>query len=128
MIHHTDVQMRFADTDALGHINNRSHVVYAEIARLDFFRAIGASVKSLILARIAVDFRAQAIYNQVISVETKVARVGNASVTLTQAVLADGAVVADVESVVVHFDYDVNRSSPWPNTDRSALERYTTRS
>ena len=121
MIHHTTVQMRFADTDALGHVNNRSHVVYAEIARLDFFRALGASVQTLILARIAVDFRAQTTYNQNISVDTTVARVGITSVKLMQAVVADGKIVADIESVVVHFDYAQNRPSPWSDGERNAF-------
>ena len=31
-VHRTPVQMRFADTDALGHVNNGSFVLYAEIA------------------------------------------------------------------------------------------------
>ena len=33
--HRTDIQMRFGDTDALGHVNNASYASYAEVARLE---------------------------------------------------------------------------------------------
>ena len=36
-VHRTDIQVRFGDTDALGHVNNASFAAYAELARLDFF-------------------------------------------------------------------------------------------
>ena len=57
--HHTPMQLRFADTDALGHINNGSFVVYAETARLTFLNQILDASRSSILAHIAVDFRQQ---------------------------------------------------------------------
>ncbi len=38
MPYRTDIQVRFADTDALGHVNNSAFAHYAEHARIEFFQ------------------------------------------------------------------------------------------
>lgn len=124
IVHRTPIQMRFADTDALGHVNNGSFVIYAESARLDFFRALGSDVKSLILARIAVDFRKQVRFNSVVTVDTWIGRVGNTSVTLHQTVNANDEPAAEVESVVVRFDYEAQKPSPWTEETSKVMARY----
>lgn len=123
--HRTDIQVRFADTDAQGHLNNGSYAIYAETARLTFFRSLGKDVASLILARLAIDFRRQVKFGAKVSVDTWVERVGNTSVTLHHAMLADDEVAADVQSVVVRFDYATQRPTPWSANMRAALDAHT---
>lgn len=123
-VHRVDVQMRFADTDALGHVNNGSFIVYAETGRLEFLRVLGSAVRSLILAHIAADFRRQVLFGAAVQVETWVAGVGRTSVTLMQTVRANGEVAAEVRSVVVSFDYAAQRPTPWSAESRAALEAY----
>lgn len=122
--HRVAIQLRFADTDALGHVNNGSFTVYAETGRLEFLRALGTDVRALILAHLAVDFRRQVRFGAAVAVETWVERVGTTSVTLCQAVRADGLVAAEVRSVVVCFDYAAQRPTPWPDDARRALAAY----
>ena len=122
--HRAAVQMRFADTDALGHVNNGSFVVYVEHGRLEFLRDAGAEVRALILAHLAVDFRRQVTFGQALSVATWVERIGTTSVTLRQAVLADDVVAAEARSVVVSFDYAAQRPAPWSAAARGVLERF----
>ena len=126
-VHRVEVQMRFADTDALGHINNGSFVIYAETARLEFLKVLGSAVRSLILAHLSIDFRQQVRFGEPIEVETWVERVGTTSVTMRQAVLASGATAAEVRSVVVYFDYDAQRPQPWSPALRAALTEYIAR-
>jgi acyl-CoA thioester hydrolase len=123
-VHHTSVQMRFADTDAMGHVNNGSFVVYAETGRIDFMKALGAVDRSFILAHLAVDFRRQVRFRESIDVESWVEKIGTSSMTLRQAIRADGTVAADVRAVVVSFDYAANRSRPWTAELRRAMEGY----
>ena len=125
--HRTEIQVRFADTDAQGHLSNVSYAGYAETARLAFFRDLGAGVGGLILARLAIDFRRQVRFGERVVVETWVERVGNTSATLRHAVRADGALAADVDSVVVRFDYTVQRPAPWTAELREALGRHVVR-
>ena len=122
--HRTDVQLRFGDTDALGHVNNASFATYAEIARLDFLQRFGGSVRSLILASLYLDFRRQVKLGDTVYVETWVEKLGSSSVTLAQSICANGEKAADVKSVVVYFDYQNQRSRPLMPEMRSALEPF----
>jgi acyl-CoA thioester hydrolase len=123
-VHTAEIQMRFADTDALGHINNGSFIIYAETGRLEFLKVLGSAVRSLILAHLAIDFRRQVRFGEPVAVETWVEAVGNSSVTMRQIVRASGAVAAEVRSVVVYFDYEAQRSQPWTPALRAALAEY----
>ena len=120
-VHHTDVQMRFADTDALGHVNNGSFVLYAETARLQFLADLGTEVASLILAHLAIDFRRQVLFGERIVVDSWIERIGTSSVTILHAIRAGDAVAAEVRSVVVSFDYEAQRARPWTDAMREAL-------
>jgi len=122
--HRIDIQVRFGDTDALGHINNASFAAYTEVGRLDFLSRIGESVKSLILATLYIDYRKQVGWRDTVSVETWVEKLGNSSITLLQTIYANDKRAADVRSVVVHFDYANNRSRPLTPEMRVALEPF----
>jgi acyl-CoA thioester hydrolase len=122
--HRTPVQMRFADTDALGHVNNGSFILYAETARLQFLADLGSEVGALILAHLAVDFRSQVLFGEPIAVDSWVERIGASSVTILHAVRAGDRVAAEVRSVVVSFDYAAQRARPWPDAMRAALARH----
>ena len=120
-VHRTNVQVRFGDTDALGHVNNASFASFAELARLDFLHRFGGSVRSLILASLYIDFRRQVGFTDEVYVETAVEKVGTSSVTLAQAIFAGGERAADVRSTVVYFDYSNNRSRPLTDEMRAAV-------
>jgi acyl-CoA thioester hydrolase len=123
-VHRTEIQVRLADTDALGHVNASRYAEYAEAGRLGFFAELGQAVGSLILAHLSIDFRAQVRFGQPISVETRVERLGQSSVTLRQLVIAGGQLAADMLSVVVLFDYDRQRSRGIPAGLRERLALY----
>lgn len=116
--------MRFSDTDALGHLNNGSFAVYAEIARIEFLGLLGDTRRAMILARLEVDFRRQVHYGESVEVETWIERVGTTSVTMRHVIWAVGAPAADVRAVVVHFDYEAQRPRPWTTAQRDALQPY----
>ncbi len=106
--HETEIQVRFSDTDALGHVNNASFAQYSEIGRLSFGNDTGQLVTSLILARLAIDFRAQINLGDRVIVRTWVERIGRSSVTMKQTILANDRIAADIGCVIVYFDYATN--------------------
>ena len=115
------IQLRFGDTDKLGHINNAAYASYAEVGRLEFLRSLGIEAPSLILARLAIDFRRQVVLDDECFITTRVVRVGNSSIVLEQTLTANGEVAADFEAVIVWFDYQQQRPARVPNPVRSAL-------
>jgi acyl-CoA thioester hydrolase len=126
MIYRTDIQVRFNDTDALGHLNNTSFALYAEQARVEFFRSLGMGRITLILAHISLDFRKQVKFGDKVYVETRVEKIGNTSVTLSQTIFSNGDLATEVRSVVVLFDYDAQKPKSISDELRTRLEDYQT--
>lgn len=118
------IQVRFGDTDALGHVNNASFAAYVEVARLDFLTLFGKSVRSLILASLYIDFRRQVRFDEAVHVETRIQRIGTSSITLEQTVFAMGQRAADARSTVVYFDYANGKSRELTAEMRESLAPY----
>lgn len=116
-----EVQVRFADTDRLGHVNNAAFASYAELGRIELLRRVRWDDNGPILARLAIDFVAQVRLDMRVVVTTRVVRIGRKSITLHQEVLADGQVAASIDSVVVWFDYASQRPITVPDAVRVAL-------
>lgn len=124
MTHTLPVQLRFRDTDRFGHVNNAVFATYAEMARVDFMYGLDPPPGGMILARLEIDFRRQLHLGQSVEIATDVARIGTSSVTLAQRLLADDALVAEIGSVVVVFDYARQATRPVDDGLRAALEAY----
>jgi acyl-CoA thioester hydrolase len=124
MTYRTDIQVRFNDTDALGHLNNTAYALYAEQARVMFFHSLGMEKITLILAHISLDFRKQVTFGDSVYVETKVEKIGNSSVTLLQNVFANNVLAVETKSVVVLFDYEAQKPKKIPNDLRRGLETF----
>ena len=116
-----DIQMRFRDTDRLGHVNNATVATYAEIGRLEYFRAAGANLTSMILARLALDFRRQIYLGQSVQIDTRTLRISTSSITIRQQALAARDVATALESVIPCFASHAPRPAPAPGRPRSML-------
>lgn len=132
MQHETNITVRFGETDLLGHVNNASYFSYLEHARVEFFKALSSDEGyqydkwQFILATIKCDFLKQAYFDQELTIDTKVSRIGNKSFTLKQPIYdkETGKLVADGESVIVYFDFDEQTSKPIPEVLRRRLKEY----
>jgi len=116
--------MRFADTDAYGHVNSTAFANYAEVARFDFTSCLGKSARMLILSNLSIDFRRQVTFGELLHVETWVERLGRTSITLGQAIHGDNKLAADVRSVIVHFDYATGEPRELTSEMRDALSPF----
>ncbi|HVX40004.1 MAG TPA: thioesterase family protein [Gemmatimonadaceae bacterium] len=122
--HRLEIQVRFGDTDALGHVNNAAYASYAELGRLEFLKMLGKHVTNLILASLYIDYRRQVQYDDRVHIETWIDSLGRSSMTIAQAIYANDQLAADVKSVVVHFDYGAGKSMPLADDMRAVLESY----
>lgn len=117
----TEIQVRFSDTDALGHLNNASYAAYAETARLDFLAKFGIGVSSIILAQLAIEYKKQILLGDPVSVRTRAVFLGNTSLTLEQYIVSREQIAARIRSVVVFFDYAAGRKRAIPADFRARL-------
>jgi acyl-CoA thioester hydrolase len=108
------IQPRFNDTDALGHINNTVLAVWFEGARDPLFRVFTPDLNPtdwrLILAKFSVEFHAELFYGQPVEIRTWVSRVGNSSFDVSQQAWQQDKLCASGVAVMVHYDF-VGKSS-----------------
>lgn len=123
----TEEVLRFADTDQNGHVNNSVFSVLCESGRVHLFasRLDGARPRDtfFVIARLAIDFRAELHYPGRVRTATWISRLGNSSIALQQAILSqDGTLAAQGESVCVLMDGPSRRPTPFPDGMRRAAE------
>lgn len=117
--HRTDIQLRFKDADAMGHINNANHFTYFELARIYYLREVlGKEInwkqEGIILARMTIDYKKPLLLNDQVHVMTRCIRAGNKSFDLEyllmKAEVESEMVVASGISVLVCYDYPNSKS------------------
>jgi len=125
--HEIEVYVRFSETDALGHVNNVSYLIYFEEARTKFFdEACGDKelAKHFISAAVTCDYLSQAYAAQTLKIETSVSRLGTKSFTVEHLLTEKetGRKLAKGTAVLVSFDYINQKTTSIPSELRSRLE------
>ncbi|WP_028312103.1 acyl-CoA thioesterase [Derxia gummosa] len=125
--HWSQDTLRFSDTDKLGHINNLATAAYCETGRAHFLKdLVGADLRPergvFVLARFAIDYRAEMHWPGTVEVGSAVSAVGRSSLTIVQGVFEDGRCTATAENVMVLIDVETRRSMPIPDELRASFE------
>ena len=123
-----DIEVRFRDLDAMGHVNNSVFFTYFEEGRKILFRNIfGNNSSRFILAHACCDYIKPAALNDQLTLFMKVGKIGTKSFEL-QYELTDrndtATVFAKGESIQVCFDYERNESIPVSDAFRNQLIEY----
>jgi acyl-CoA thioester hydrolase len=135
--HRVAIDVRFADTDAMGHVNNAVYLTYCEMARIRYWSDVTGEPlaaghhgsESLILAEARITYRAQVFHTDVVTVETRARHIGSSSFLLEHRLTAcepdgDPRLVAVSESVMVRFDYRVGRPARLDDRFVEAMETF----
>ncbi|MBT2688702.1 acyl-CoA thioesterase [Bacillus sp. ISL-47] len=128
-MHELQVNVRFGETDALGHINNTSYFIYLEEARVKYFETLGYSMDvkkwPFILASTKCDFLSQGYFNQILTIKTWVSRVGGKSFQLDHEIVCSqtNEVIARGHAIVVYFDFNKQESATIPDLLREGLRQ-----
>lgn len=124
----TDIQMRFADVDSLGHVNNVNQQHYFDLGKSDFFKEVlgvdrVSGSQGLITASTTTSYLGQTRLRDEVYVQTEIQKVGNKSMTLFQQLIdrASGEVRAESTSVMVAFNFDTQESISIPDQWRKSL-------
>ena len=133
------VEVRLADTDAMGHVNNAAYLTYVEIARVAYYEqvtgqplplGVHGSEEGMILAEIRMTYRSPAFYGETLTVESRVERIGRTSFQMVHRITAPESrygparLVAVADSTLVSYDYTDERPIPVPDEWRTAMSEY----
>jgi len=126
------VQVRFADMDALGHVNNATFLTYFEEARmaycLNLFPLDLDNVRSLnlILAEACVKFHAPARVADRLEVFCCISHIGNKSFQMDYRVLnaMTDMLICEGHTIQVMYDYEIGATMPVPEEMRKKIEQF----
>ena len=117
----TPIQIRFSDTDLVGHVNNVAYGYYFDTARMDYLEKVlniqldWRQGKVMVLVHIETDFFQSTSLYDIIEVTTRVVGIGNKSISMLQQLLdKDGQVKAESKSVLSTYDTVAKNSYPFP--------------
>ncbi len=137
------VQVRFCDTDMMGHINNVSVIAFLETARFEYMNRLrkiaeqegihSDSIFSIILAEITCVYRAQMFVNDVIQVGIRIPFFGERIFYFDYVIVAespsgDRRKTVDAQSVQVMYNYLDNKSIEVPDSFIKIVEKLEQRS
>ncbi len=123
------IEVRYGDTDALGHVNNATYLAYLEAARAGYYAAVAgrpfgtgpdAQRHVFVIAEARIAYRQPAFFGEPIVVEARVAWASRSSFGLEYRVVSEGGpiaparLIADGETSQVMFDVGAGRPTRIP--------------
>ncbi|HWH23822.1 MAG TPA: thioesterase family protein [Candidatus Limnocylindria bacterium] len=116
------IEVRFVDTDALGHVNNAVYLSFFEAARAGYYAAVAgapfgtgeaAAERTFVIAEARVTYRAPAFFGETVIVGCRFAWAGRSSFGLEYLVRAEASSVAPARPIAdgatVQVMYDLER-------------------
>jgi acyl-CoA thioester hydrolase len=101
--HRLEVRVYYEDTDLAGVVYYANYLKFLERGRTEALRAGGVDQSRLkaeagivfLVTRVELDYRASAVFDDLLTVETEAVEIGRASVVMAQRVLREGRVLAE---------------------------------
>lgn len=126
------MEVRWADMDSMGHVNNAVYFTYCESARMRYFDAVDMfehqeqESHGPALAAANLNFRQQVRYPAELEVGVRTVSLSRRSFELDYAIFRKGTeeVVADGSSVVAWVDYDAGKAIPLPQALRESIQHF----
>jgi len=124
-----DIEVRWGDMDALGHVNNARYLTFFETARIAYLEMGDASVVltrdglTPILARTEIDYLRPVEYPATLTACVRCVRLGTTSMECEHLVLdkKSGEAVAVGKAVLVMFDMVKRTKTPVPESMRRKI-------
>lgn len=126
------IDVRYGDTDALGHVNHAKYLTYMETARFRYMERLGLfsperpwQEVGVIIADVQCAYRIPLHFPETVQVYVRTEAVGRKSFTFTYRLeRGDGALAAEGRSVQVAYDYRAAQSIAVPDEWRARLEAF----
>ena len=113
---HYELQTRWKDLDAFGHVNNSVFLSYIEDARITFFKRwnLCNENRSIIMASAKIDYLRQIDHPSRLIVGERISRIGRKSFDIESAVFIKDVADAVATSMItcVCYDYEHGQSVP----------------
>jgi acyl-CoA thioester hydrolase len=111
------IQVRFADCDVMGHVNNAVYLSYFEMARMHYFHyMVGGQwdwkKNGIILVKNEVTYLKPLLLHDEPEIEVFAGKIGRTSVEMTYELTVNGKLYATGVSKLVCFDFNKQETVP----------------
>jgi len=117
-VHTSTLDIRWADMDALGHVNNTVYFRYMELARIEWLRAAAPTAfqegTGPVIANASCNFLVPLVYPAAIEVRMYLGPPGRSSMGSYYDIYSGTTKVADGAAKMVWVDFATGRSTPLP--------------
>ncbi len=126
----TDLEIRFRDLDALGHVNNAVYLTYFEIVRTRYWKRLfglpPADDWGFVMVRTECNYRSPALLGETITIATRVSALKNSSFTFEYRLTEHrtGRLIADGLSVQACYDMKSGRTVRIPEAMRQEIKEF----
>ncbi len=129
---HHPVEIRYADLDPQGHVNNARFLTYFEQARVHYLIHLGLFSKEqsfleigIIIAEATITFKAPVYFGTQARVGVRVSSLGTKSMTMKYEMTDLGGIIyATGSSAIVTFDYKTHATIPIPDSWREIISKF----
>lgn len=130
MISEHKIEIRFADIDAMGHVNNAVYLSYFEQARINYFADLGGTwdwkSQGILLAKNVVEYYLPILLTDHVVIKTKCIAIGGKSLTFSYVVQrlhkGEFQTCSKGESVLVCFDSLKGKTIEVPEEWRNSIK------
>ena len=128
-----NVRVGFSDTDAQGIVYYGRYLPYFDRARVEYLRErgmlrmdVGEEGHEFVMRALAVEYHAPAVFDDLIEVYVRVARIGRTSATyeLEAYRVRDGVFLVRATQTLVLVDLDERKAMPIPESYREAIRTF----
>ncbi|MFP8780106.1 acyl-CoA thioesterase [Hydrogenophaga sp. RWCD_12] len=126
----TPIEIRYRDTDSMGHVSSPLYYDYMQTAYLEFMHHILELPKSKkmphIMLKTSCEYVSQAKYGEKLKIHSHITKFGNKSfemehIMFVDDIKRDNAVVAKAISNHVMFDYEKQATYPVPDSFKQTV-------
>ena len=107
-----ELDVRWADMDCIGHVNNATFLTYVETARIKLIEKLGFPDVPIIMASIKIDYVSQLKYPSTMEIGQKISRLGNSSFDILTGIYnkGSGKLITISTTTLVCYDYKTQKS------------------
>ena len=128
------LRVRWGECDAQGIVFNAQYMNYIEVAQAEYFRNLGMphygeEVRKrfdLATVKATIEYLAPARVDDVLEIHTRVARLGNSSITFSTEMYVDGAETAYNQAEMIYANFDAATGAPRriPDDIRATIQAF----
>ncbi|HBH06078.1 MAG TPA: acyl-CoA thioesterase [Flavobacteriales bacterium] len=133
MRYYRDIEIRFRDLDALGHVNNVVYLTYVEQSRIGYFNEVIAekydwTKVGVLLARSEINYLKPVVMTDTVKCGLECIRIGNKSLDFSFKIFRQNKdgwdEVASGTNVLVSYDHKINQSVAIPVEWKARIEDF----